>query len=70
MYVAATVPYLLLFVLLIRGCTLDGAWEGFLFYVVPKWDKLATVSGQYIQDDLESLIACEHGRTIFITLVL
>lgn len=44
MYVAATVPYVLLTILLIRGCTLDGAWEGFVFYSVPKWHKLLSFS--------------------------
>lgn len=44
MYVAATLPYLLLTILLIRGCTLDGSWEGFVFYSVPKWHKLLSFS--------------------------
>ncbi|GFO42425.1 sodium- and chloride-dependent glycine transporter 1-like [Plakobranchus ocellatus] len=39
-YVVATVPYLLLICLLIRGCLLPGAGDGLYFYMVPAWDKL------------------------------
>ncbi|KAK3784333.1 hypothetical protein RRG08_017907 [Elysia crispata] len=39
-YVAATVPYLILTCLLIRGCLLPGAGNGLYFYMVPVWDKL------------------------------
>ena len=41
MYVTATSPYLLLLILLVRGVTLPGAWEGIKFYLLPDWARLA-----------------------------
>ncbi|KAL4221548.1 hypothetical protein ACF0H5_019805 [Mactra antiquata] len=40
-YVTATLPYVLLTVLVIRGVTLDGAWNGLRYYFIPDWSKLA-----------------------------
>jgi len=40
-YVTAPLPYILLFVLLIRALTLEGAGEGLAFLLLPKWHKLA-----------------------------
>ncbi len=36
----ATLPYLVIFIFLIRGCTLDGAEIGLRFFFIPKWKKL------------------------------
>ncbi|XP_053377010.1 sodium- and chloride-dependent glycine transporter 1-like [Mercenaria mercenaria] len=43
-YVTATMPYVLLTILCIRGATLDGAWIGLRLYLVPDFSKL--FSGQ------------------------
>lgn len=42
MHFCAPFPYLVLLVLLIRGVTLEGAVEGIKFYIIPRWEKLAT----------------------------
>ncbi|XP_070495246.1 sodium-dependent serotonin transporter [Chironomus tepperi] len=39
-WVTALAPYFVLFVLLIRGVTLDGADEGIRYYLTPEWEKL------------------------------
>ena len=39
-WVTATLPYALLLILLIRGCTLPGAMDGIVYYLNPQWEKL------------------------------
>lgn len=39
-YVTATLPYIVLIILLIRNVTLEGAWGGIEYYVIPDMDKL------------------------------
>lgn len=53
-WVTATLPYIVLFILLIRGATLPGAWRGVVFYLKPQWGKLleTSVSGFVLVDRL------------------
>ncbi|XP_029365793.1 solute carrier family 6 member 4b [Echeneis naucrates] len=43
-WVTATLPYIVLLILLIRGATLPGAWRGVVFYLKPQWEKLLETS--------------------------
>lgn len=40
-YFTASFPYLLLFIIFIRGVTLPGAWEGLRYYLTPDISMIA-----------------------------
>ncbi|KAI1286220.1 Sodium- and chloride-dependent glycine transporter 2 [Halotydeus destructor] len=41
-YFTATFPYLVLAILFIRACFLDGAWQGMKFFLVPDWEQITS----------------------------
>ncbi|BFZ15628.1 hypothetical protein BsWGS_18667 [Bradybaena similaris] len=62
-YFTAIFPYVLLTILLVRCAMLDGAYDGVLFYLTPKWDRLtdATVWSDAATQIFFSLSACMGG---------
>lgn len=49
-WVTATFPYVILFILLVRGATLPGAWRGVLYYLKPEWQKLLATEVRTLQN--------------------
>lgn len=47
-YVTAVFPYIMLAILLIRGLTLPGAWQGVVFYLYPDPSRLADVTVRHM----------------------
>lgn len=39
-YFTAIFPYVVLTILLVRGVTLNGAWEGIKYFITPQWDQI------------------------------
>ncbi|KAA8592261.1 hypothetical protein FQN60_017716 [Etheostoma spectabile] len=66
-WVTATLPYIVLFILLIRGATLPGAWRGVVFYLKPQWGKLLETSVSCTK--LASQLVCQKSDAIVTSLV-
>ncbi|KAG8199217.1 hypothetical protein JTE90_016036 [Oedothorax gibbosus] len=62
-YFTALFPYVVLTILLIRGLTLDGAYDGIMFYLTPEWHRLkeARVWGDAAMQIFFSLSPCWGG---------
>lgn len=39
-YFLALFPYVIIGILLVRAVTLEGAWNGIVFFIKPRWDKI------------------------------
>jgi len=64
-WVTATLPYVVLLILLVRGATLPGAWRGVVFYLKPQWSKLleTSVSSSTTQSACRASSAPASGLT-------
>lgn len=62
-YFTALFPYVVLVILLIRGLTLEGSWDGIMFYLTPDWPRLleAKVWGDAAMQIFFSLSPCWGG---------
>ncbi|XP_012538375.1 sodium-dependent nutrient amino acid transporter 1 isoform X3 [Monomorium pharaonis] len=66
-YFLAIFPYIVMIALLIRAVTLEGAINGILFFITPKWDALwkPTVWDVMIVTTLDTFTSLMAGCTIF-----
>nr|XP_034819213.2 sodium- and chloride-dependent glycine transporter 1 isoform X7 [Pan paniscus] len=64
-YFTATFPYVVLTILFVRGVTLEGAFDGIMYYLTPQWDKIleAKVWGDAASQIFYSL-GCAWGGLI------
>ena len=61
-YFTATVPYLLLFAFLIRAVTLEGAMDGILYLLSPRWCKMLDSKVQ--NTDQKSILSAKNIQNL------
>jgi hypothetical protein len=64
----ALFPYFVMFTLLVRAVTLEGAGEGLLLYVTPDWSKLYT-SECWIDSATQIFFAYSIGKKSYFNLI-
>ncbi|XP_035826073.1 sodium- and chloride-dependent glycine transporter 1 [Aplysia californica] len=68
-YFTATFPYVLLTILLVRSAMLDGAYEGVIYYLTPRWERLADASMPNALGDVGDNCNYKHMFIIVIFIV-
>lgn len=66
----ATLPYVVLVILLVRGATLPGAWRGVVFYLKPNWEKLMSTTVKSKNKLKSNLILKENFCIVVLYLML
>ena len=64
-YFTATAPYVFLFILLVRGCTLPGAIDGVRFYMVPDFTRLTDIT---VWIDAGQALTCYSFESILLVI--
>ena len=59
-WITALFPYVVLFILFLRGITLPGAWMGIRYYLTPQWHRLKDVKVSLPFSS--NLTPARHGR--------
>lgn len=52
-YFTAVFPYVMLAILLVRGLTLPGAWQGVIYYLYPDLSRLADLQVRHLGQILQ-----------------
>lgn len=62
-YFLAIFPYVIILILFVHACTLDGAFNGIMFFLTPQWDQLLNVTVWYeaVTQCFFSLSVCFGG---------
>lgn len=77
-YFLALFPYLVIAILLVRALTLEGAWNGIIYFIKPDWNQIFKPSVSYLMKKsiyifilfiivnlILGLVCCSHSMFFF-----
>lgn len=59
-YFLALFPYVVIGILLIRALTLEGAWNGIIYFIKPRWEKI-------LEPSVSDYILVIYNKKIYIS---